>query len=238
MFLNNEIYQLLKMDRLESSNKRIWKNRDGKKRCAFVHTYIYATDSGGKKHVVKLPENAWDETVDRIQGTQKHQGNRKTKKARLRGSKDLKQLPQWQTVLDGVPFAFPYLSDMQNDILTRTALGKKKSLIARDISCPGRKYPAVRIRYLIQDAYQKIRFHEMGERNMANVSINMEPSAKKMLDMVVEDTGFDRTYHINQAIFDYLDENITGHFAVQFKTLSRIMKILAKNKAKGITEYG
>lgn len=221
------------MDRLDGLNKRVRRNWDGKSKCA----YIYATDSKGKKHVVKLPESAWEGAIDRIQGTQKHQGNRKTKKARLRGKKDLKRLPQWQAVLDGVPLSFPYLSDMQNEILTRTALGKKQKLIARDISCPGRSYPASRIRYLIQDAYKKIRFHEMGIKTMANVSINMEPSTKKMLDYVVEETGFDRTYHINQAIYDYLDENITGHFAVQFKTLSRILKILDKNKAQGVTEY-
>jgi hypothetical protein len=227
------------MDRLFGDNQRIRKNWDGKKKCAFIKTaYLYAKDADGNDISFKLPETAWDNTVDRVQGTQKHQGNRATKEARLRTrADDLKQLPAWQTVLGGEPINYPYLSDAQNRILTEMACGVSRKDIAVKLCCPGRSYPVSRIKYLVQDAYQKIRFHEMGERNMANVSINMEPSAKKMLDIVVDETGFDRTYHINQAIYDYLDENITGHFAVTYKTMARVLKILAKNKAKGITEY-
>ncbi len=237
MFLDKDIKQLLRWAQIDGSNKRTRRRWDGKSKCAFVH--VYTVDPTGQKHHLRIPEAPWAETAERIQATAKHTGNRKTKTVNLRGPKDLLELTEWQGILDGREINFTYLSDIQNRILTMVALGKKRRCIARALSGGRNKrsFPTSRVRFLIQDSYKKIRHNETKGEVMANVSIDIRPGVKYLLDNLAEETGFTRSYHLRQAINDYLSENVTGHFAVGWQSYCRIVNMLDRARAKGVEGF-
>ncbi len=140
-FSDEEVKQFYKGDREYSQLRRRYQNTEGKKKTFFIR-------SGWEK--IKIRNRPLKEQA-----------------LKLRGPTDVILRKKFQNILNGEALSFPFLSKIQNRILTMRALGKSHKQIARALSGGfyKRSHTAGSIRGLIYRAYRKIRKNGMEVKN-------------------------------------------------------------------------
>jgi len=179
--------------------------------------------------------------LDRVRATTKVQGNRKIKKAKLRAPEDLKKLKAFKDILNGKQLDYPYLSDIENRILTLRTLGKSRANIARALSGGHSRhsYTSSRVKYLLQTARQKIR-ENRGRIRMANISATIRKEVVDEADRIAEHHGKTRSRIIYEALVEYVCNHEvphiyeSEHFTVDFNRFNRLRKHLMDLENQGL----
>jgi len=143
MFKPEEIAKGYYADLRYGKDRKIYYNRDGKKK-----TFWIRTKKGDTSHFLK------------IRKTTKIKPDRKP---RLRGPNDIILRKRYRKILGGNMVDFPFLSAVERRILTMKALGKKHAQIARALSGGRlrRSYTTAAIRGRLYRIYKKIRENDV-----------------------------------------------------------------------------
>lgn len=150
MWSSTDVFDLWIRDRIVARYKRRFYEREGKKKCYFANfnAGIFADDPEPKEY---------DSVFSRKGG--------KTKKAqplKLKGPPDIIKRESYYKILMGQPLDYPFLTEFENKLLTMRALGCSWKKLAQRFSGGhgGRSFKAGRIKNILHDCYDKIRFNE------------------------------------------------------------------------------
>lgn len=162
---SSDIWDLRRMDRIVGRYKRKFPNREGKKNCYFAdfNEGIFSDDL----------------EFDESHRTFKRKGGKvkKAKPIKLKGPPDIVCRYSFRKILKGEKLDYPFLTELENKILTKKALGWSWNKIAKRYSGGNnrRSLKASRVKNILHDCYDKIRLNEKSFRS--NIPLHIQHKA-------------------------------------------------------------
>lgn len=151
-----DIYKLWKYESIISRYKRRFYNRESKKKCYFAN---YGAG-------IPREESSWDLAIEDYQSSRSNirtgARSKKPKPFKPKGPPDIINRASFRKILYGRPFDYAFLSEFENKILTRRALGYSWRKLARAFSGghKARSFKSRDIKNMLHSIYDKIRLNE------------------------------------------------------------------------------